>query len=155
MHDPLSAASRSAVRTMISVELGRNEHARLMHRLDCVALFLEGRSFREIAEWFGVGKRSIQRWVHTADMKGVEGLLECHKGGRPRKLTCEQEQTIRRDLDGAPGLYGYPDLQWSGKRLVMHLARRHAIEMSVRTCQRMIAGSQADVAARRGFGGRR
>lgn len=149
MHYAWSAKALSTVRNMIGAELARAESARLMRRLDCVLLFLEGRGLGEIADWFGVGKRSVQRWVRAAQASGVDGLLEHHNGGRPPKLTREQERAIRRDLQGAPSACGYSDQLWTGKRLVTHLAQRYAIEMSVRSCQRMIARSRTDSPAPR------
>lgn len=149
MHSLRSAKDESAVRAMISAALAGSESACLMHRLDCVLLVFEGRSLREVADWFGVGKRSVQRWVHAVYERGLDGLRDHRKGGRPSKLTCEREQAVRRDLQVTPGVCGYPGLQWTGKRLAMHLDKRYAVEVSVRTCQRMIARSRTGVPASR------
>lgn len=139
----------SALREMICVVLASGEAARLMHRLDCVLLVAEGRSTHEVAQWLGVGERSVQRWIRAAGTSGIEGLLEHHCGGRPPALTPAQMQTIKRDLQATPGDFGYPDRRWTGKRLALHLDRCHAIGMSVRHCQRIIADSSSGALAPR------
>ena len=54
----------------------------------------------------------------------------------------EQEQSIRLVLQASLGACGYPDQQWTGKRLALHLDKHHDVTMSVRTCQRMILRSR-------------
>lgn len=130
------------MREMIRTALARAESGRLLHRLDCVLLVAEGRSLCEVADWFDVDRRTIQRWVHAAYSEGIDGLVEHHNGGRPSKLTSEQEQSIWLVLQASPNAYGYSDRQWTGKRLALHLDKHHAVTMSVRTCQRMIARSR-------------
>ena len=128
---------------MVCVALASSEAACLMHRLDCVLLVAGGRSAHEVAQWLGVGERSVQRWIRAVGTSGVAGLVEHHRGGRPPTLTPAQMQTIKRDLQAKPGDFGYPDSRWTGKRLALHLDRCHAIGTSVRHCQRMIADSRS------------
>ena len=149
MLHPRGRKDGSAVHDMIRVALAMGPSACLMHRLDCVLLIAEGRSVSEVADWFGVGKRSVQRWVHAADASGIDGLLEHRKGGRPASLSHEQGQSLSRDLLASPSAFGYRDRQWSGKRLALHLEERYAIKISVRTCQRMVSRSRIGLATPR------
>lgn len=127
---------------MIRTALANGESGHLLHRLDCVLLVAAGRCLNEVADLFGVDRRTIQRWVHAAYSDGIDGLVEHHNGGRPAKLSSEQEQSIRLVLQASPGACGYPDQQWTGKRLALHLDKHHDVTMSVRTCQRMILRSR-------------
>ena len=119
----------------------------MLHRLDCVLLVAEGRSMHEVADWFAVDQRTIQRWVHAAYASGIAGLAEHHNGGRPAKLTPKQQQSIQLDLQATPMAFGYPARQWTGKRLAFHLERRYAVKISIRSCQRMIVCHRAGLAA--------
>ena len=132
-----------AVRGMIRAALANAEREHLLHRLHCVLLVAAGRSRSEVAEWFEVDRRTIQRWVHAAYVLGIEGLIDHHNGGRPATMTCQQLEWIRVDLQASPRASGYPDRAWTGKRLALHLAKCYDLNMSVRSCQRLIARSRA------------
>lgn len=149
MHKIQHINDPSWVRDLIRVALAEKQSALLMHRLDCVLLITEGRSVQEVAHWFGVGERSVQRWVHAAYLSGIDGLIQQRHDGRPRCLSPEQENAICRDLMASPGACGYPDLRWTGKRLALHLHRCFQIKIGERTCQRIIARSRGGIAAAR------
>lgn len=131
------------VREMIRSALHSARDGRLVHRLDGVLLVAEGHSCSEVAGWFGVDRRTVERWVHAAGARGVNGLVDHYHGGRPAKLSGAQAQTIRLALLAPPGVYGYADRQWTGKRLALHLTRHFGLDLSVRTCQRLIVRSRA------------
>lgn len=146
MHKVQHIKDPSSVRDLIRVALAEKQSALLLHRLDCVLLIAEGRSVQEVAHWFGVSKRSVQRWVHAAYLSGIDGLIQhCHDG-RPPCLSPEQAHAIRRDLMAPPGACGYPDLRWTGKRLAWHLHRCYGLKISERSSQRIIARSRGGIA---------
>ena len=132
----------TTVRELIRTALANGDSGHVLHRLDGVLLVAAGRSLDEVADWFGVDRRTIQRWVHAAYAQGIGGLAEHLNGGRPAKLSSALERSIRLDLQASPGTFGYPDQQWTGKRLALHLHKHHHVTLSVRTCQRMILRSR-------------
>ncbi len=142
MHKFRQAKDPSIVGDLIRAALAGGQGALLMHRLDVALLVAKGRSVDEVADWFGIGRRSVQRWVHEAYLHGMDGLKEHRRDGRPPSLTLEQAMTTFRDLMSSPGAFGYPDRRWTGKRLALHLERCVGITISVRTCQRIIARSR-------------
>lgn len=133
------------VREMIRSALHSAKDAHLLHRLDGVLLVAEGRRCGEVANWFGVNRRTVERWVHAAAVLGADGLIDHHHGGRPAKGSSAQMQAVRLALLAPPCVQGYPDRQWTGKRLALHLATQLGLEMSVRTCQRLIACSRFEL----------
>lgn len=135
------------VRKMIRIAIANAEGGAALHRLDGVLLIAEGCRCCEVAGWFGVNRRTVTRWVYAAYVRCLEGLIERHHGGRPSKLTSCQAQRIRLDFQESPGVYGYHELQWTGKRLALHLDKCYGVEMSVRSCQRMIARSRASLSS--------
>ena len=136
----------SVVRGLIQLALATDRSGHLLHRLDCVLMVAQGRRCSEVADWIGVDRRTIERWVHAAYVSGIDGLVEVHAGGRPATFTPAQMQSVWPDLQASPRAFGYPELQWTGKRLALHLARHHGITMSVRTCQRLIARQRTGMA---------
>ena len=139
----------SVVRGMIQQALATDRSGKLLHRLDCVLMVAQGHRCSEVADWIGVDRRTIERWVHAAYVNGIDGLVEVHAGGRPATFTPAQMESVWPVLQASPQAFGYPESQWTGKRLARHLANRHGITMSVRTCQRLIARQGAGKAAAR------
>lgn len=138
------------VRAMIRSALHSADDGHLLHRLDGVLLVAEGRSCGEVAGWFGVNRRTVERWVHAADARGADGLTEHHQHtGRPAKLSSAQQEGIRLALLAAPLVHGYPERRWTGKRLALHLARHYGLDLSLRSCQRLIACNRVRPLARR------
>lgn len=158
---PLDAAN---VRRLIGLALAGHgadhptgrDAGQLLHRLDGVLLVAEGRSCQEVGHWFGVDRRTVQRWVHHTAMQaatqGLPGLASTqhgtHHGGRPKALDAQQLQRIQQDLLASPALHGYPEAHWSGKRLALHLQQHCGVVLSVRSCQRLIANSRPHHAGR-------
>ena len=147
MHKIHCAVDPSAVRALIRRALKAKESGSLIHRLDCVLMIAEGRQRSEdVSDCFGVGKRSVQRWVHAAYVSGIDDLLDHRRNGRWPSLTPQQASATDRDLKCLPAAFGYSDLRWTGKRLILHLDRCFGIKISVRTCQRIIARNTRVVA---------
>lgn len=139
MHNP-GMVEPLVARNIVRMALAMGTGACLMHRVTCVLLIGAGRSVHEVANWFGVGERSVQRWVHAFQSDGIDGLLQhLHHSGRPPSLIGEQAEAACRDLRSPPSVYGYREARWTGKRLARHLERRYGVKVSERTCQRMIA----------------
>ncbi len=140
----MDGSSRSdvhSVRQWIQRVISGSSAGHLVHRLDGVLLVASGRTCCEVAECFGVDRRTVERWVRAATSGGIDGLAEhCH-GGRPAKLSAVQAQQVRLALQACPVVYGFADRQWTGKRLASHVSRLCGVDLSVRSCQRLIARS--------------
>lgn len=134
LHPQIDAALRAAV---TGAAHGSDE-LRRVHRLHAVLLVSVGRSCYEVAQWFGEHPRSIERWVHAYELHGVDGLRGRHGAGRPTRLTLRQRQQLGLELAAEPACSGYAQLRWSGKLLARHLARRYGVQLSPRSCQRLI-----------------
>jgi transposase len=76
-------------------------------RRRAVAAVESGRTQVEVAETFGVGLRSLSRWVNTFRGKGNRGLAAKKRGRRPgeqKALDARQQARVRRAVLGR-----YPD----------------------------------------------
>lgn len=134
----LALTNAISVRELINASFSSSVEQRLLNRLHCVLLVAEGRSSYEVARWFGKDPRTVERWVHAFDKRGIGGLREHRSGGRPAKLSDKQVQRLAHDLQKPPHVSGYPEREWSGKRLAQHLECRYGIRLSPRQCQRMM-----------------
>ena len=134
----LGFKNAKSVRELINASFSSSVEHRLLNRLHGVLLVAEGCSSYEVARWFGKDPRTVERWIHAFDKRGIGGLREHHAGGRPAKLAGAQEQRLALDLQKSPHLSGYPEREWSGKRLAQHLECRYGIRLSPRQCQRMM-----------------
>jgi transposase len=126
------------LRELIHAAVKGSDEQRYLHRLHCVLLVAEGRSCYEVARWFGESPRTIERWVHALDDRGMEGLREHHGGGRPARLTAAQAQRLATELQRVPDAQEYPKRAWSGRLLTKHLQGTYGIKLSARQCQRLL-----------------
>lgn len=128
---------------LLMMETGLHcESGRTMRRLACALLVARGCRCQEVAGWFDVDVRTVQRWVSMACRRGAQGLVEHLRAGRPSRLNAQQLEYTLRELHGPPSVAGYSATQWSGKRLALHLNRAYGVSLSARSCQRLIASSR-------------
>ena len=74
---------------------GSSPRERWLHRLHAVALVLHGLSAVEAARVSGDSARSVAYWVKRFRERGVEGLEEGARPGRPSKLTAAQLKSLQ------------------------------------------------------------
>jgi transposase len=93
------------------------KHARAPHvRIKAVALWNvgAGRSQREVAEFLGIGLRSVNRWVNRFRGEGGTALLvRPGRGRRPRVQLEELQRYVRQ----SPRVYGLPQTRWTLRAL--------------------------------------
>jgi transposase len=92
-------------------------------RLLAVQRVLEGYPIEEVADFLGVHRTTVSRWVAAFHARGPSGLVARPATGRPPKLTRAQEKIIRRWLADKPTEHGFPTDLWTGPR-VAHMIRQ-------------------------------
>jgi len=137
MHS-LDASISAALKSVFKKEINDSPESHFLHRLHCVLLVMEGCSYQQVAEWFGMHQRTVERWVHYFKEYGIEGLKDEQKTGRPSKIRDDQFRQLQCDILARPFELRYNKDKWSGKLIKEHLKRRYDIEMSVRQCQRLL-----------------
>ena len=63
-------------------------------RLYAVQLRGEGKRNKDIAEMLEADPRLVSKWVRQFRQGGIEALVPTNKGGRPPKLTFEEEEAL-------------------------------------------------------------
>ena len=100
-------------------KLSTNEQA-LLRRLAAQRV-LEGESPKDVTRSYGLGEKTIFKWVKIAKEKGLNALAPKPRPGRGRALTeFEVEEVKRWILSGDPRQYGFDFGLWT-RQIVAHL----------------------------------
>lgn len=118
-------------------EIQRSEESRYDHRLHGVLLVAHGISCPEVARLLGDAPRTVEYWVNRYELRGLAGLVEGERSGRPSRLDEKQMQAINRALRGRPTDVGMEVNLWDGKTLSAWIGKEFGIQLGVRQCQRM------------------
>lgn len=118
-------------------EIQRSEESRYDHRLHGVLLVAHGISCPEVARLLGDAPRTVEYWVNRYELRGLAGLVEGERSGRPSRLDEKQMQAINHALRGRPTDVGMEVNLWDGKTLSAWIAQEFGVQLGVRQCQRM------------------
>lgn len=92
----------------------------------------EGDTQEEVAEFFGVATRTIQRWWQRWQDQGPPGLALRSGRGRPPKLNPAQAEQVLDWLDHSPTAFGFATERWTAPRLASLIDHRLGIQMNHR-----------------------
>lgn len=118
-------------------EIRRSDESRYDHRLHGVLLVAQGMTCPEVARLLGDSPRTVEYWVHGFERRGLAGLIEGERSGRPRRLEEQQLKEIGVVLRQMPREVGLGGNLWDGKTLATWIEREQGIELGVRQCQRL------------------
>lgn len=134
---PLTIADADTMVLGLQDEIRRSEESRYDHRLHGVLLVAQGMTCPEAGRLLGDAPRSVEYWVRHFEERGLAGLAEGARPGRPKRLSETQLQEVQAVLRRAPSEVGLSGTLWDGKTFQAWLARRYRIRLGVRQCQRM------------------
>jgi transposase len=118
-------------------EIRRSEESRYDHRLHGVLLVAQGMSCPQVGGLLGDAPRSVEYWVRRFEERGLAGLSEGQRSGRPRRLSEAQLQELDQALRQTPRDLGLTGTLWDGKTLSAWIEQRFQIHLAVRQCQRL------------------
>ena len=133
---PLTISGTTSV-LGLQQEIQRSEESRYDHRLHGVLLVAQGMTCPEVARLLGDSPRSVENWVHSFDQKGLAGLTEGERSGRPGRLSEKQIKEINRVLRAKPSDAGMRVNLWDGKTLSAWIDKTYGVPLGVRQCQRL------------------
>lgn len=116
-------------------EIRRTDEARYDHRLHGILLVAQGISCREVARMLGDAPRTVEYWVRRFEERGLGGLVEGERPGRPGRLNEMQLEEISTVLRQTPESVGLHGALWDGKTLSSFIKGRYNIKLRVRRCQ--------------------
>jgi transposase len=134
---PLTVSDPAAMVVGLQQEIQRSEDSRYDHRLHGVLLVAQGMTCPEVAGLLGDAPRTVEYWVRRFEERGLAGLAEGERTGRPTRLTAAQLKGVNRALRGVPSDAGMQANLWDGKTLAAWIGKKYGIELGVRQCQRL------------------
>lgn len=134
---PLTIKDAAKMTLVLQDEIRRSNESRYDHRLHGVLLVAEGVSCPEVARLLGDSPRTVEYWIQRFEDKGLAGLAEGDRPGRPTRLTPEQLEQIDRVLRRTPRDVDLGVTLWDGKTLSAWIQREQGVELGVRQCQRL------------------
>ena len=133
----LTIADASTIVLGLQDEIRRSEESRYDHRLHGVLLVAQGMSCPEVSRLLGDSARTVEYWVRRFEERGLSGLVEGERSGRPRRLNDKQLEEINSVLRQAPESVGVSRGLWDGKGLAAFIKKRYGVMLGVRQCQYM------------------
>src|SRR3984885_13548751 len=118
-------------------EIQRSEESRYDHRLHGVLLVAQGMTCPEVGRMLGDAPRTVENLVRRFEDKGLGGLTEGERTGRPARLTAMQLREVNRVLRAAPSDAGMQVNLRDGKSLAAWIKKKSPIQLGVRQCQRL------------------
>ena len=134
---PLSIADSATIILGLQDEIRGSEESRYDHRLHGVLLVAQGMTCPEVAKLLGDAPRTVEYWVHGFEEKGLAGLREGERSGRPRRLSEKQLREVNAALRQMPREVGLGGNLWDGKTLAAWIERQYGTDLGVRQCQRL------------------
>ena len=138
---PLTISDAASMIVGLQQEIQRSEESRYDHRLHGVLLVAQGLTCPEVGHLLGDAPRTVEYWVRRFEDRGLAGLTEGERPGRPSRLGAAQLREVNRVLRSRPTDAGMPVNLWDGKTLAAWIAKEYGIQLGVRQCQRLFRQS--------------
>jgi len=132
----LTVAEASVIVLGLQDEIRRSAESRYDQRLHGVLMVAQGMNCCRVAELLGDAPRTVEYWVHRFEAKGLAGLQEGARCGRPGRLTAQQVAEIQGVLRKRPADFGLSGNLWEGKTLAAYLERAYRVRLGARQCRR-------------------
>src|ERR1700682_5942588 len=120
---PLTIADAATMVLGLQDEIRRSDESRYDHRLHGVLLIAQGMTCPEAARLLGDAPRSVEYWVRHFEQRGLAGLVEGDRPGRPKRLSEAQLQEVKAALRRTPSEVGLTGTLWDGKTLQVWMQR--------------------------------
>src|SRR5919112_6360906 len=107
----------------------RTVGAGLVRRAQIVLHALEGLKAPEISARMDLGGVTVRHWLQRFNARGLPGLEEDVRSGRPPTYSAEQRSAVINAALTRPADLGLPFASWTLDRLVAHLGEQKGIAM--------------------------
>ncbi len=134
---PLTISDASTIILGLQDEIRRSGEARYDHRLHGVLLVAHGMTCPEVGQVLGDCPRAVEYWVRRFEERGLSGLIDGERSGRPRRLNDKQLEGINTVLRQTPESVGMTGNIWDGKSLSAFIEKQYEVTIGVRQCQYM------------------
>jgi transposase len=125
----LQEVASEARQAVARLARSRTAPARAVERAQVVQAALEGAAVEEIAVRLRLARNTVYLWLHRFEARGLAGLEDAPRGGRPPTYTREQFGEIIATALTTPQTLGLPFQSWTLDRLAAYLAEAKGIAM--------------------------
>lgn len=103
-----------------------------------------GVSQTELAEWFGVERKTIYNWLRRFDDAPLaEAARDADRLGRPTKLTPEQRRRAMEAFRADPEEVGYDAAEWTPAEVAAYVRDRFGVAYSESSCRRLLRETES------------
>ncbi len=107
------------------------EEQHLIRKL-AIQRVLAGESVAEVTRYFGLGSKTVFRWLKLVNEKGMEALAPKARSGRNRFLSSLEEQEVKRwVIGGDPRQHGFDFGLWTRQIVSDLINEKFGIDMSL------------------------
>lgn len=111
-------------------------------RLLAAIAYKKGISQTELADWYGVQRRTIYSWLKRFEERPIESAVcDADRSGRPRKLTVDQRASLEQALHRPPRECSFEGAAWTPELVRRYVRERFEIEYSLPSCRRLMKES--------------
>jgi transposase len=108
-------------------------------RLTAAIAYKHGVTQTELAEWYGVQRRTIYSWLTRLESAPPEeAAADGDRGGRPRKLSGSQQDRLEATLLDPPTEAGYDAPAWTPALVRQYLDDQFDVSYSLPSCRRLM-----------------
>ena len=107
----------------------RTAPARAVERARVIQAALDGMTVEQIAVQLGLARNTVYLWLKRFQARGLAGLEDAPRGGRPPTYTREQVGEIVASALTDPQTLNLPFQSWTLDRLVVYLSEQKGIAM--------------------------
>lgn len=119
--------------------LERVDGSKPTQRLTAAIAYKNGISQTELAEWYGVQRRTVYNWLTRLDADQLEAAAaDDRRSGRPRKLGDDQLRAFRTTVRDPPSAAGYDAPAWTPTLVQQHLEAAFDASYSRPSCRRLM-----------------
>ena len=93
-------------------------------------LLQQGKEPAEVARLVGAPRQTVYRWRDVLHTKGIDGLRDMSKGGRPAQLDVEQYEELRGLLLRGAQSSGFGTDLWTLKRVRQTIEKHFGVRFS-------------------------
>ncbi|MCY4541496.1 MAG: helix-turn-helix domain-containing protein [Rhodobacteraceae bacterium] len=107
-------------------------------RVRAIAMVIDGHKRGGAAKASGVTIQTIRDWVINYNERGVEGLRDNPRSGRPSHLEAWQKEEIKKWVEVGPDPKKDGLTRWRLSDIVKHVKEEYGVEYSVEGVRKMV-----------------
>lgn len=117
----------------------RREPGRVSERMHAILLSARGYEVGQIASILEYDEATVRRWIERFEAKGLEGLQDLPRSGRPRSADAAAQDIVRRAMETDPESCGHSGVAlWTVVLLQTHLFVKLGLQLSRSSVRRLV-----------------